>query len=121
MVDKEMNEAKTDVIREHTFVPVDFLRMLCEVHSLNAAADLIGLTPGTLKNDLREGKTRKVNELAAKAILSEETGLKTELSFNQILLIMHDYYDKHNIFSLPDDASNALGQTLRDLLIGVSK
>lgn len=59
--------------RNHEHVKVKYLKMLADALGNHAAVGReIGLTGGTVSESLRNGKTKKVNELAAQLIWEQD-------------------------------------------------
>lgn len=65
------NSEKTE--RSHEHVKVKYLKMLADALGNHAAVGRkIGLTGGTVSESLRNGQTKRVNELAAQKVWDDE-------------------------------------------------
>lgn len=80
--------------RAHIWEKPVYLEKLCTVlDSQTKAADYIGITTSTISKDLKDGKTRRVNELSAKAIYMDMFGDNPEKSESGIAFIRADRKD----------------------------
>lgn len=58
--------------RESEWVPTHFLKLLADTCRTNGAAGkLLGVSGTVVSKSLKDGKTRKVNELAARAVYQD--------------------------------------------------
>lgn len=91
----EAEEVKKPKVKKvHDTVPVRYIATLTQVCGTHAeAARRIGLTGSVVTKALKDGIAKRVNELAAKAVLSEihSTSIFTECAPDEAMGILRSY------------------------------